>query len=129
MTPTIDIQVELPAATLAYLKQLAILHYGTIENLYADMFKKFIKVSPWTAWPPLTWRQPPTALDVNTVIISPMITEDLHEHITAVIDDINVINRHTVNHELITKPVFIYTAIVWWTKFVYPWPGYPSNHN
>lgn len=129
MTPIIDIQVELPAAIQSYLEQLAILHYGDIEELYDDMLKKFIKISPWNAWPPLTWKQPPTALEANTVLINPPISEDLYDHIVAVIDDINIINRHTVDYQPITKSVFVYTAIVWWTRFVYPLPGYPSNYN
>lgn len=119
-----DIRLDLPATSASYLEQLALLHYGSLSEEYEDMIRKFIKVAPWSAWPPLDWRKPPITTPFGAVRITVPATTDLHECMDDTIDQINTINRHTLDFPRITKQVFVYTAIVWWITYVYPQASY-----
>lgn len=121
-----DIQVELSCTDLSYIQRIAMLHYGSLDAEYEDMLRKFIHLSPWTAWPPLEWRTPPDRLDSSTIIERPNLTAGLRECITDTIQCVNSISQRTLDFKPLTESTFIYTAIVWWTTYVYPQRSYDA---
>lgn len=122
-----DIQVELSCTHMSYLQRIAVLHYGSLDAQYEDMIRKFIQMSPWTAWPPLEFRTPPNRLEPEVIVERPNLTSDIRECIADSIQGINSINQRTLEFKEITESIFIYTAIVWWTTYVYPQHPYDSH--
>lgn len=122
MTIEIELQVSLKAMHQLYLSRLAVLHYGGINEQNEDMIRKFIQLAPWAAWPALTWRYPehPHGNGVITATIS--LGHDTADLMKSTIDQINLINRHTLNAIQITPRIFVATAIYWWIHHVYPIP-------
>lgn len=114
-------QTSLPGQIQVYLRQLGLVHYGSLHAVYEDMVSKFLAVRPWEANPPLAWREAPVrhgaaGCSVANVAISP----GLAERLVKALEEIN--DKHWAGHERrgITRKTFLYTAVYWWVTFVYP---------
>lgn len=122
-TTEIGLQISLKAEHQLYLSQLAILHYGKIEEQNEDMIRKFIQLAPWAAWPALTWRHPEDPSQQGIITVTINLTHDTVDVMKYTIDQINLINRRTLQAVQITPRIFVATAIYWWIHHVYPTPS------
>lgn len=118
---SVIMQTGLPRHIQVYLKQLGIVHYGSLQAVYEDMVTKFLNVKPWAANPPLDWREAPTrqgsaGCTVANVALSVGLTERMRKEL----EEIN--DKRWPGHEKygITIKTFLYTAVYWWVTFVYP---------
>lgn len=119
-TTEIGLQISLKAEHQLYLSRLAILHYGGIDEQNEDMVRKFIRLAPWAAWPALTWRSPEDTNQLGVVTATINLTHETTDVMKFTIDEINVINRRTLQAVQITPRIFVATAIYWWIHHVYP---------
>lgn len=114
-----ELKITLSATLKNYLSRIALLYYGSLEREYDDMLRKFVRVAPWAAHPALQWEAPPEREEVNTVLAHIAPTTDLHELMQKTIKEINV-----GGHAKVTSAIFVHTAIVWWTTYIYPQRDY-----
>lgn len=120
MKPFTNMQTILPAHIQMYMRQLAIVHYGSLQATYEDMVAKFIMVRPWEASPALEWREAPVRTDAGCSIANISLSYGLAEKVNKTLEEIN--DKQYVGFEKygITIKAFLYTAIYWWVTYIYP---------
>lgn len=113
-------QLSISIALYSRLQQIAVMHYGSLPALYDDMVNRFIAKAPWAAPTPLNWYRSSlhrSHHDIAILVPLPMLTSDLLHTVIARLNNTNELSSCRDNH--ITPQVFLYTAIVWWTTYVY----------
>lgn len=114
-------QTGLPKHIQVYMRQLGLIHYGSLQAVYEDMVTKFLKVRPWEANPPLAWREAPTRYGpAGCSVANVPLSVGLAERVCKTLEEIN--DKHYPGHARrgITRRTFLYTAVYWWVTFVYP---------
>ena len=119
----VTMQTGLPDHIQRYLRQLGLVHYGSLGAVYEDMVSKFLVIKPWAAARPLAWREAPTRYGAAGCAVANV---KLSNALAAkVVDELEEINKNVwPGHESrgITRKTFLYTAVYWWVTFVYPQP-------
>jgi hypothetical protein len=84
------------------------------------MIRKFLKMQPWAANPPLAWREAPTRHSAGCSVANVQLPVELAEEVTKALEEIN--DKQWEGHERrgITNKTFLYTAVYWWVTYVYP---------
>jgi hypothetical protein len=116
----VNMQTVLPGHVQTYLRQLAIVHYGSLQHVYEDMVIKFIKVQPWAAKPPLDWREAPMRTSAGCTVANVTLSTGLAEMVDQTLEDINTVQYPGHERYGITRKTFLYTAIYWWVTYIYP---------
>ncbi|MGS0741119.1 hypothetical protein ACVBEF_04665 [Glaciimonas sp. GG7] len=115
-----NMQTVLPGHVQMYLRQLAIVHYGSLHLLYDDMVKKFINVGPWAAKPPLPWREAPMRNGPGCTVSNVTLSSDIAMMVDQILEDINNVEYPGYKRYGITRKTFLYTAVMWWVTYIYP---------
>lgn len=116
--PRVTKTTRIPARLRAYLKSLANLQYGTLNNMQIAMLRGFLTEKPWVHYG-LAWRTTRATSDKSedaaglratgweqvNFFLPPSLAEEIE--MVAEIEDVNV-------------SVVLYTACYWWAWFVYP---------
>lgn len=114
LNPNTTFQTTLPGHLHVYLKQIAVAHYGTLQNECEDMVAKFIRMAPWAANPPLPWRDAPSRGTPGCKVVNLSISKELGEQMLNLIEDIDKSSEARVSQK-----TFLYTAVYWWVVHVY----------
>lgn len=120
-SPFVTMQTGLPSHIQTYLRQLGLVHYGSLQAVYEDMVTKFLALKPWAANPPLAWREAPTRYSAaGCSVANAPLTVGLAAQVEEALEDINC--QVWPGHERrgITRKTFLYTAVYWWVTYVYP---------
>lgn len=130
MLETVSAQTSVPDWLMTYCRQLAdVNHNRRLNRMYEFMLESFLKVKPWKANPPLPWRMAKihgssgrsrTGADQGWVPMNIVLPVALKERITTAIE---VINSDKSDDARVSMRTFLYTAVVWWCKYVYPYNG------
>ena len=120
MEQFVNMQTVLPGHIQTYLRQLAIVHYGSLQFVYEDMVRKFLVVQPWAAKPPLAWREAPVRNDAGCAVANVTLTAELARQVDEILEDINAAAHPGHGRYGITRKTFLYTAIYWWVTYIYP---------
>lgn len=120
MEPLVNMQTVLPDHVLTYLRQLAIVHYGSLQAVYEDMVIKFIKVTPWSSTPPLPWRDAPMRNSAGCTVANVTVSKETADKLDDALLEINKSSYPGHERYGITRKTFLYTAIFWWVTYIYP---------
>lgn len=115
-----NLQTVLPTHIQTYMRQLALVHYGSLQHVYEDMVVKFIQVGPWAASPPYPWREAPMRNEPGCTVANVTLSADTAKLVADTIEDINNSSDATRGRYGITRKTFLYTAIMWWVTYIYP---------
>ena len=127
-------QTSVPDWLMTYCRQLADVHYQRKLNImYVHMLESFLACGPWKATPPYGWRvakihptgKPGFSLRESASGWYPMnmvLPTTLVDKIRAEIELINDSPNPGPRRNLSLR-TFLYTAVCWWTTFVYPYNG------
>jgi hypothetical protein len=122
-------QTSVPSWLMTYCRQLADVHYNRkLHKMYVHMLESFLACAPYRATPPFPWymaklhgstgrKQSPGA-DPSWVPMNMVLPEKLAAQIDLEIDKINMEGQ-----KMISLRTYLYTAVVWWCSFVYPYEG------
>lgn len=120
MKQFVVMQTGLPGHIQTYLKQLGLVHYGSLQAVYEDMVSKFLTVRPWAAAHPLAWRAAPTRFGVaGCAVANVALSIPLAAKVDETLEEINR-QEYPGHSRGITRKTFLYTAVYWWITFVYP---------
>lgn len=115
-----NMQTVLPEHVHTYLRQLAIVHYGSLQSVYEDMVQKFLHAKPWDASPALAWREAPMRDGAGCTVANISLTIDLAQRLDETLKEINTLHHRQCGQYGLTKKTFLYTAVFWWTTYIYP---------
>ena len=103
------LKIVLTNSQIERLSQIAVERYGSLQSLYEDMITKFLKMAPWRSRPALEWQETKSCGEPGCKMIAINVPSALLE----LAEDESVF-------ESVTPEELVYTAVVWWTSFVYP---------
>lgn len=123
MSRFVTMQTSLPAHVQVHLRQLGVVHYGSLQAVYEDMVNKFLRIKPWEAESPLAWRGAPSRQGMASAgcsVANVALSEELAERVEQALKEINLGTWKGHESRGITRKTFLYTAVYWWVTYVYP---------
>ncbi|WP_304350892.1 hypothetical protein [Comamonas testosteroni] len=127
-------QTSVPDWLMTYCRQLADVHYQRKLNvMYVHMLESFLAYEPWKATPPYKWRvakiHPTGKTGINKrdagsgwFPMNMVLPTKLVDQVRAAIEVVNANPTSELTRSLSLR-TFLYTAVCWWTTYVYPYNG------
>ena len=123
-------QTSVPDWLMTYCRQLADVHYQRKLNvMYVHMLESFLAYEPWKATPPHQWRVAkihPTGKGNDSgsgwIPMNMVLPTSLIDQAKAAIEAVNSNPSPELKRSLSLR-TFLYTAVCWWTSYVYPYTG------
>lgn len=132
MTDLVPAQTSVPDWLMTYCRQLADVHYQRKLNvMYVHMLEGFLANQPWKAMPPFPWHLARVhrvskalaapGVDLGWVPMNMMIPSDLVNRLKSEVELVNINDPEL--ERVLSLRTFLYTAVCWWCKAVYPYQG------
>lgn len=139
-TEHVSAQTSVPEWLMTYCRLVSDIHYQRKLNvMYVHMLRSFLAYAPWKSSPPYEWRSAkihPTGktgfnkrqsesgwLPMNMVLPIKLV-----DQIRETIDCINDNPPPGMKRSLSIR-TFLYTAVCWWTDFIYPYAESRFSHH